>query len=174
MSVLPACVWPLVVLFRNFSTNSMRQFPEVTPKYYLSWGLHPREPQVWRRSCQAWNSIRLVRLLFIAWLRFILPIFRLRVSWISWNSTQLRTAKNFYTQVRYNVSRVAIWHKLTSALLWWYWLISKSTSQMYTFQNNFAFHLTTMWYNDTTTTSKCEWEILGTWSVKWRPFHANY
>ena len=47
--------WPLCVLFRNFPTDSMTQFPEVTPKYCLVWGLHPREPQLWRGSRQVLN-----------------------------------------------------------------------------------------------------------------------
>lgn len=73
--ISPACSWPLSVLFRNFPTNSMTQFPEVAPKYYLCWGLHPREPQLWRGSRQVWNSVQLVRFLFIVWHSFILPVF---------------------------------------------------------------------------------------------------
>lgn len=52
------------VLFRNFPTNTMTQFPEVALKYYLCWGLHPPQPQLWRGSRQVWNPVQLLRFLF--------------------------------------------------------------------------------------------------------------
>lgn len=164
MSILPACLWPLFVLFRNFSTNSMTQFPEVTPKYYLCRGLHPREPQVWRGSRQVWNSFRLVRLLFIASLRFILPIWSpgLRVSWISWNCTTIHCKKSFTPKSDVMFQEGQAVNFSTSMIL--------INIEVYKRDEDFPKN---SWFSFATLTwpSKCDWEICCTFSVTWRSCH---